>query len=103
MRADGKRQRLGVQPRRWPTEAPVLTAPSPVTAAVGAGAAAARGAVVPRPHLGDEPAALARLARRDARGRRVRAGAAAADRWRPSGGTEREREEGEAGEGGDGG
>jgi len=78
MRAGGKRQHLGVQPRRWPTAAPVLTAPSPVTAAVGAGAAAARGAVVPRPHLGDEPAALARLARRDATGRRARAGAAAA-------------------------
>ena len=76
-------------------------APSPMTAAAGAGAAAARSTVVPRPHLGDEPAALARLARRDARGRRVRAGVAAAAWWRPSGGTERE--EGEAGEGGDGG
>ena len=101
MRADGKMQRLGVQPRRWPTVAPILTAPSPVTAAAGAGAMAAGGVVVPRPHVGDEPAALGRLARRDTRGRRGRVGAATAAWWRPSGGTERE--EGEAGEGGDGG
>ena len=59
MRASGKRQHLGVQPRRWPMAAPVLVAPSPVTAAPGAGAAAAQGVVVPSPHLGDEPAALA--------------------------------------------
>ena len=78
MRAGRKRQRLGVQPRPWPMAALVLAASSPVTAVARVGATAARGAVVPRPHLGDEPAALARLARRDARGRRVRAGAAAA-------------------------
>ena len=101
MRAGGKRQRLGVQPRRWPTAAPILEAPSPETAVAGAGAATARGAVVPRPHLGDEPAVLGRLACRDARGRRGRVGAAAAAWWRSSGGTERE--EGEAGEGRDGG